>query len=262
MEAKDMVNQTEEHLIEFSVKRFVSPGLYIKLLGIMMNISNVSYPYVQSAKLNTQICMLYERVLSLLAGYPYPYTREQRPVELKHLDPYEVVRFLHLSMKKLSLATNEIMGRKKSKSDSTTKDDSDMSSQQEQYPQNTTSYGDFLISGDCLFYTKSPIVQLVIQDLVSEEKEKQKSIKSLVRSWYLLLCSTDTLAQQRDFSNALIKFLAENTYDQSASRRAAQAEASSLSQNLTAAMEVEKQLSLVINTLTGNMGTSPRRRER
>jgi hypothetical protein len=201
--------------------------------------------------------------LSLLAGYPYPYSREQRPVELKHLDPYEVVRFLHLSMKKLSLATNELTGRKKSKADSTTKDDSDrIPPQQGQYPQNTTSYGDFLISGECLFYTKSPIVQLVIQDLVSEEKEKGKFIKSLVRSWYLLLCSTDTLAQQRDFSNALIKFLAENTYDQSASRRAAQAEASSLSQNLTAAMEVEKQLSLVINTLTGNMGTSPRRRER
>jgi hypothetical protein len=95
-------------------------------------------------------------------------------------------------------------------------------------------------------------VQLVIQDLVSEEKEKGKFIKSLVRSWYLLLCSTDTLAQQRDFSNALIKFLSEKTYDQSASRRAAQAEAALLSQNLTVAMEVEKQLSLVINTLKVN----------
>jgi hypothetical protein len=70
-----------------------------------------------------------------------------------------------------------------------------------------------------------------------------------VRSWYLLLCSTDTLTQQRDISIPLIKFLTEKTYDQSASRRAAQAEVVSLSQNLRDNMEVEKQLSIYCKSM-------------
>jgi hypothetical protein len=94
--------------------------VFIDLIQVLLNISSSSYSFVHEHSLDEETLELYERFVSLLAGYNYAYAKKERPTSEKYKEPEEVITFLHCSLAKIENAL------KKSKKDS-------------ELPSNTTS---------------------------------------------------------------------------------------------------------------------------
>jgi len=199
----------------------------------LMNISSVKHPYLQNNTLGAQTNELYGRVLSLLCGYPYPYSPQERPEALSHLDPVRVVRFLRLSMKKLKAGVQELKVGKKTNG---------LDGHPDQKPHDPQYTPLQLLTADQIRFAKSPIVQHVIRALMDGSEEEQRQIETQVESWYSRASSVETPVNQKALALLLVEFLASRAYDQNTHKVAAEANAKLLENQLIWLMQMREQL--------------------
>jgi hypothetical protein len=101
------LNEYERRSIDYSIERFLSTGIFLSNISLLKNQTAVSYPYVQSSTIPDHIVELYERYVSRLSGYRYPYTAAERPLAERYKDPMRIIEFLHFNIASLSHGIQE-----------------------------------------------------------------------------------------------------------------------------------------------------------
>jgi len=92
--ATSRFREFELESINFVIKRYMTSAIKKTTDEILLNCTSIVYKFMHPIALARNSADLNERYMSLLMGYPYPYTIREQPRQLRHLSLDVVIPFL------------------------------------------------------------------------------------------------------------------------------------------------------------------------
>lgn len=89
------LSEFEVNSINYVVKRYMASAVKKMTDEVLLNCTSLTYKFMHPVAIGKNLADLNERHMSLLMGYPYPYTLQQQPRSLRHLSLDVVVPFLY-----------------------------------------------------------------------------------------------------------------------------------------------------------------------
>jgi hypothetical protein len=212
------ISEYEKKAIDFSMERFLSTSAFLSNLNLLKNQTSMSYPYVQAGMIPVHTQEFYERFVSRLSGYRYPYTATERPDAEDYKNPIRIIEFLFFNLKKLQY------GVKNQKNNPQSLDDED------------AKY-EMCISGEQYDLRFSEFLQKVIHQL----QQDPDTMKGKIKDWYDLSQRyySDT-SVARELNLSVTKFLGKLKYDDNAAKVILQLELQNLQKDILGWIECQE----------------------
>jgi len=113
------LNDFQLDSINYVVKRYMASAIKKTTDEVLLNCTSLTYKFMHPVAISKNQADLNERHMSLLMGYPYPYTVRQQPRCQRHLSLDVVIPFLYHRKKELRILAEKFKG-KNSKADGQT----------------------------------------------------------------------------------------------------------------------------------------------